>query len=335
MKALIPTAQAKRVSIKSCFVSFYFRSPEGRHMVDTIKVRFTGTPHATMPAGRRLTLTERVRFYHDGFGNCKAEAELPKLLWRHNGRLLANQAELDASVARFKSILSQWVEFASWQWVLVDLVWQFQTRMADVMLAYQWLRFPGVRSWPSLIKGDKEISWRGARLGLKFYDKAEGVLRVELRLAGKELRKRIDADTPLNFDQLYRVFRTEVLKLQPVQMPEARKHSTAEIIAALPLEFQNKAILAYKQGRTARAVSGFKRDVSLARLKKVDWNLCELLPVNNPPPPVNCEPRNQRKKDHENTKAIQTRRVRRATFCRFDSRRCPTAGKPGDEAGAA
>src|SRR5208283_553170 len=163
-------------------------------------------------------------FYHDGFGNCKAEAELPKLVWGHNGRLLANQAELDASVERFRSILSQQVEFTSWQWVLIDLVWQFQTRTAEVILAYQWLQFPGVRCWPTLHKGDKEISWSGARLGLKFYRKAESVLRVELRLAGGQLRKRIDDDAPLNFAELYRVFRAEVLKLSPIQLPEARKH---------------------------------------------------------------------------------------------------------------
>jgi len=275
-------------------MSFFFRTTEGRHMVDTLKVWFTGTPHANVPAHRRMTLLDGVRFYHDGFGNCKAEAELPKLIWGHNGRLLANQAELDASVEQFRSILSRQVEFSSWQLVLVDLVWQFEARTADIILAHQWLRFPGVRNFPSLLCGGKEISWRGSRLGLKFYDKAEGVLRVELRLAGEQLRKRIDADAPLNFDELYQVFRADILKLPPVQLPEARYHSTAEIIATLPTEFQNGAILAYQQGRTARAVSGFKRDVSAARLEKVGWNLSELLPADNPPPPVHCEPRRRR-----------------------------------------
>ena len=264
-------------------------------MVDTVKVWFTGTPHDAMPAGRGVRLDGGVRFWHDGLGNCKTEAELPKLLWGHNGRLVASQAELDASVARLREILSQIVKFESWQLVFVDLVWQFQTRTADVILAHQWLRFPGVRNLPTLHCGGKEISWRGARLGLKFYRKAEGILRVELRLAGAQLRKRIDADAPLNFAGLYQVFRAEVLKLSSIQLPAARKHSTAEIIAALPVEFQNGAILTYQQGRTARAVSGFKRDVSAARLKKVGWNLAALLPAENPPPAVNCEPRNRRK----------------------------------------
>ena len=263
-------------------------------MVDTVKVWFTGTPHAAMPAHRRVQLADGVRFWHDGLGSCKAEAELPKLLWGHNGHLVASQAEIDASVARLREILSQQVEFSSWQMALLDLVWQFQTRTADVILACQWLRFPGVKSWPTMHKGDKQISWSGARLGLKFYRKSEGVLRVELRLAGGQLRKRINADAPLNFTELYQVFRAEVLKLESVQLPEARKHSTAEIIATLPTEFQNGAILAYQQRRTARAVSGFKRDVSAARLKKVGWNLCELLPTQSPPPPVNCEPRKRR-----------------------------------------
>lgn len=282
------------MSIKSCFMSFFFRATEGRRMVDTIKVRFIGTPHANVPAQRRLTLADGVRFYHDGFGNCKAEAELPKLIWGHNGRLLVNQAELDASVTRFRAVLLQQVEFSSWQLVLLDLVWQFETRTADIILAHQWLLFPGVRKKPSLFYGDKAISWRGSRLGLKFYDKAEGILRVELRLAGEQLRKRIDTDAPLNFDELYQVFRADVLNLPPVQLPETRKHSLAEIIAGLPQEFQNPAILAYQMNRTARAVSGFKRDVSIARVKKVGWNLRELLPADNLPPPVHCEPRRKR-----------------------------------------
>lgn len=264
-------------------------------MVDTVKVRFTGTPRDQVSDRRRLILADGVRFYHDGFGNCKAEAELPKLLWGHNGHLISNQAELDASVARFRSILSQQAEFSSWQFVLIDLVWQFQTRTVDVILAHQWLRFPNVRSLPTLFCGGKSISWRGARRGLKFYDKADGVLRVELRLAGEQLRKRITEDTPLNFAQLYQVFREEVLKLQPIQLPEARKHSTAEIIATLPLEFQNGAILAYQQERTARAVNGFKRDVSVARVKRVGWNLRELLPADYPPPPVHCDPRKRQR----------------------------------------
>jgi hypothetical protein len=284
------------MSIKMCFMSFFFRATEGRRMVDTVKVWFTGTPHANVPAHRRVTLADGVRLKHDGFGTCKAEVELPKLLWGHNGRLVANQAELDHSVARFRAVLSQQVEFASWQLVLIDLVWQFQTRPADVILAHQWQRFPGVRSLPSLLCGGREISWRGTRRGLKLYDKADGVLRVELRLAGGQLRKRIDDDAPLDFAELYRVFRAEVLKLSPIQLPEARKHSMAEIIAILPLELQNEAILVYQQGRTARAVSGFKRDVSVARIKRVCWNLCDLLPAENPPPPVNCEPRNQRRR---------------------------------------
>jgi len=287
-----------RVSIKNCFKSFFFRTTEGRHMVDTLKVRFTGTPLAAMPAERGVRLDGGVRFWHDGLGNCKTEAELPKLLWGHNGRLVASQAELDGSVARLREILSEKVKFESWQLVMVDLVWQFKTRPADVILAHQWLHFPGVRKLPSLLYGGKEISWRGARLGLKMYDKAEGVLRVELRLAGEQLRKRIDDDAPLNFEELYSVFRVEVLKLPPVQLPEARKHSTAEIIASLPTELQNTAILTYQQGRTARAASGLKRDVSVARLRAVRWDLRELLPTENPPPAVNCEPRNQRGRTH-------------------------------------
>lgn len=264
-------------------------------MLDTVKVRFCGEVCGDIEPYRRLTLPGGggVRFYHDRLGNCNAEAELPKLLCGHNGHLLATQAELDESFARFRSILSRYVEFESWHLVLIDLVWQFQTRPEDVILAYQWARFPGVRSLPSLFCGDKAISWRGGRgrLVLKFYRKAEGVLRVELRLAGPQLRMRIDENASPDIAQLYGVFRADVLKLSPVPLPEARKHSIAEIVAALPMELQNAAVLTYQAGRTERAVRGFKRDVSIARVKRVGWNLSELLPAKHLPPVVNVEPK--------------------------------------------
>jgi hypothetical protein len=295
MEALLPSQSTSPTSIKSCFAQFFFPITEARPVVDTVKVWFQGEVSGHMPASRRVTLADGVRFFHDGFHGCKAEAELPKLLWGHNGHLLTNQAELDDSVARFRLILSQYVKFQCWHWVLIDLVWQFDTRAEDVILAHQWLRFPGVRSLPSLLCGGKEISWRGGRRGLKFYRKAENVLRVEMRLAGKKLRERISDDAPLNFAELYGAFRAEVQQLPQVQLPDARKHSMAEIVATLPMDTQNTAILAYQIGRTARAVSGFKRDVSLARVNRTGWNLRDLLPAQSPPPPVNVEPKRRRR----------------------------------------
>jgi hypothetical protein len=307
MEALMTSPHTMRTSIKSWFMSLFFRSTEEWHMVDTVKVSFTGTPHAAVPARRRVTLANGVRLYHDGLGTCKAEAELPKLIWGHNGRLLGNQAELDESIARFRRVLSRQVEFKSWQWVLVDLCWQFQTRAAAVILAHEWLRFPGVRSLPSVHCGGKEISWRGGRRSLKMYDKARqfglttGVLRVELRLAGGQLRQQIDENAPLNFTRLWGLFRRELLALPPVELPEARRHSFADVVAALPPAARSVALLTYQQGRTVRAVSQFKRDVSNACLMRIPWNWRDQLPVEVPPLPVNVEPcrRCQNQPKHE------------------------------------
>lgn len=200
---------------------------------------------------------------------------------------------------KLRSILSTVVEFSSWQWVLIDFVWQFQTRAADVILAHQWKYFPGVRSLPTLHNGGRQISWRGAnsRRTLKFYDKARhlhagaGVLRVELRLAGAELRKHIDENAPLDFAELWRVYRSELAGLSPVELPEARKHGIPEAVASLPPEAQSKFLLAYQQERTAHAVSDFKRKLSAADLRKIPWNWRDQLPADSPPPPVNVEPR--------------------------------------------
>ena len=272
------------------------------HMVDTIKVRFTGTP-SEVPARRWVTLPGGVRLWHDGEGNCKAEAELPKLLFGHNGRVLANQGELDNAISKFRATLSQVVKFNLCQLVLIDLCWQFHARATDLILAHLWLRFPGVKSLPTLFGGGKAISWRGAnsRRCLKFYDKArqfcvgENVLRIELRLAGAELRKRIDESAPLNFLELWRLFRKELVQLAPVELPEPRKHDFAEVIAALPPEMQSAALLTYQQVRTPRAVSEFKRLISIARLRRIEWNWNDQLPPDCPPPSVNVEPRSLRR----------------------------------------
>lgn len=111
-------------------------------MVDTLKVRITGTPRADVPSGTRVTLRGGVRLHYDGFVTTKAEAELPKRLWGHNGRLIANQGELDAGVSRIRNILAEQVPFTAWEVALLDLVWQFEAQTAEVILAHQWARFP-------------------------------------------------------------------------------------------------------------------------------------------------------------------------------------------------
>ena len=137
MEGTNPNARRMPTSIKSCFTAVFFRTQGGRRMVDTVKVWFTGTLRADLPPRKKVTLPGGVvRFWQDGFGNCKAETELPKLLWGHNGRLVSNQAELDQCAALLRATLLAVVEFASWEWVLLDLCWQFSTRAADVILAH-------------------------------------------------------------------------------------------------------------------------------------------------------------------------------------------------------
>ena len=256
-------------------------------MVDSVKVKFTGRLLVPVPPRRQLVL----------------QNELPKLLWGHNGHLLSNQADLDRSIAIFHETVASVVEFTTWQWVLVDLCWQFRARASDVIRAHQWLPFAGIRSLPSLICGGKEISWRGAgsRRALKMYDKnprsrdeADGVLRVELRLGGAKLREKIDVDAGLDFDALYQIFRAEVVKLAPVTLPEPRKHTFAELAAGLPLEIRSQFLLDYRQGKTTRTARGFERNVSSACLRRIGWDCNDKLPVNHLPELVNTESNRRR-----------------------------------------
>src|ERR1035437_10382477 len=189
----------------------------------------------------------------------------------------------------------------------LDLCWQFRARAADVIRAHQWSTFAGIRNLPSLICGGKEISWWGAksRRALKMYDKnlrargeADGVLRVELRLAGPKLREKIDVSVGLNFGELYQIFRTEVVKLAPVTLPEPRKHSFADLAAGLPLEIRSQFLLGYRQGKTSRAVRGFERKIGSACLRRIGWNWSEKLPVGHPPELINVESKRRQTQGH-------------------------------------
>lgn len=270
----------------------------GFPMVDTVKIEFNGIAKIDITPRKRRTLTNGARLWYDGIATFRAEAELPKLLWGHNGRLITSQGELDASLELLRSSLQKYVEFSSWQFVRVDLCWQFNTDAKAVILAHQWTCLPGIRKRPTVFDGGKQISWRGgrSRVVLKMYQKSSSstgesktVLRVELTLAGAGLRCRINPIVPLRFDALWKAFRDELIKLPAPRVPERRKHSFAEIIAALAPECRKMALLVYRAGRTAQSVSNFEKHVGMACLQQIVWNWETELPADHPPTAVHVD----------------------------------------------
>jgi hypothetical protein len=270
----------------------------GFPMVDTVKIEFNGVAKIDIPPRKRLTLTNGARLWYDGIATFRAEAELPKLLWGHNGRLITNQEDLDASLELLRSSLQKYVEFSSWQFVRIDLCWQFNTDAKAVILAHQWTCLPGIRKRPTVFDGGKQISWRGgrSRVVLKMYQKSSSpigesktVLRVELTLAGAGLRCRINPSVPLRFDTLWKAFRGELIKLPAPRVPERRKHSFAEIIAALAPECQKMGLLIYQAGRTAQSVSNFEKQVGTACLQRIVWDWGTKLPSDHPPIAVHVD----------------------------------------------
>jgi len=269
-------------------------------MVDTARVWFTGSPRAALPANHWVwDYAKQVRVKFDGSQEFRAEAELPKLIFGHNGRICSSQRELNLAVDRFRSALGSVAEFDEWTWTRLDLVWQWKVeRASEIILAHQWLKFPGIRNDPSLLYGGKMITWCGAksRLMFKLYDKARsfgngaGVLRAELKLAGEQLRKRIDGNAALDFNELWGAFRLELLNFASVTVPEARRHTFAEVSASLTPEQQSRALSVYRLGRSERAIRLFQHQVSNATLKRIAWHWHNKL-RKRPRLPAQCEPK--------------------------------------------
>lgn len=267
-------------------------------MVDSVKIKIEGRPKQPLPSRHRVEHSG-VRIWYDGVGLFKFETELPLLLFGVKGKLIVTQQHLAQAEEKLRSIIASLVDVESSEWTLVDLVWQVHAPAKSIILAYQWYQFPGIRSLPAVFGGGQSISWGsfGSRLKVLLYDKSTqlkvgtDVLRAEIRLAGQQLRKRIDQSKRLDFQELYKVYRGLLIKLHPVEIPDGPKRNMAQIAAELsPIE-QNVVISRYSHGRSIRTVQQFKKDMSKAQIKNIKWDWRTVFPADGPPPPVTVEPK--------------------------------------------
>ncbi len=150
-----------------------------------------------------------LTIFGGGRGFNSVRANLPKLLWGHNGRVITTEAELKAAF--------QWLEYmlhlvlepvfpnkafvpglpdtVECHFTRIDLAWQFP-REEGVFFALSNASHEKIRSLPSLIKGET-VHLRGSFLEIICYEKVrqmrvrsqipDEVHRVEMRLKNKAL----------------------------------------------------------------------------------------------------------------------------------------------------
>src|SRR5262245_65268689 len=97
-------------------------------MLDTVKFALDAQLRGLSRGVRPHPLVRFRRGALEGrIGSVECES-LPKLLWGHNGRVIATQAELDAALGQLWTEVNRVVEapqLGEWRPLRLDLVWQF------------------------------------------------------------------------------------------------------------------------------------------------------------------------------------------------------------------
>lgn len=229
------------------------------------------------------------------------EASLPKLLWGHNGRVIASRDELDQGLMKLwegTNTIATAPPLSEWTLKRADLVWQFEglsaERIVDALSAF---RLPSVAS-PPMHQAGRGITWRGAgsRFMLVCYCKSrkmrvEGdVLRIEVRLVGRELVRLRGADWR-NFGELWRAYRNIVLCLPDVPQRDNDRAGWPEaLVQVVPAEYHELTLsLVGLKERRLRAVRQRMRVTAANLPQPLRWE--SLLPADSPPKAACVEPR--------------------------------------------
>ena len=135
------------------------------------------------------------------------QVSLPRLLFKHNGRLITKQRQIDQAMKAADLLLTQIadrrVSIPGTKFVRVDLAWQIKGKIQDFIAAHQPITHPEIHGLPSIWQGES-ILWKGKEMSILFYDKfaemrkkrnhlskipekARDIVRIEIRLRGSKL----------------------------------------------------------------------------------------------------------------------------------------------------
>jgi hypothetical protein len=231
-------------------------------------------------------------------------ASLPRLSYGHNGRLIPNQAELDAAVGLLQAKTEEIANppRCSYYLTRVDLVWQFRCDPAAFILAHRHARHARLRCDPTRYES-RSMALEGSEMRISFYDKVlerfkrnGDVLRVEVQLRGDRLKEELGNGarvTRLVFADCYAAFRRIMLGfcLPPIE----RGGKIAQLLAmGERAGWQSDGIPAfdlYTGGMSGRHVRRLQKQMAAWRpmVFQIDW--AQILPVDGPPAVVDVEER--------------------------------------------
>jgi hypothetical protein len=274
-------------------------------VMDTFAMRPFWPLRFPLPADKRLT--GPVRFGVDSTGERLAwvEASLPRLLFGHNGRLLASQADIDGALKALGEKLGEFAivpPLADWPSPSrLDISWQFDIRQRlrkpahALILAHQGLQHPAVKEPP--VPRRNSLTWEGTKARLQFYGKSrkmklgDDIMRVEYRLSGKPLRNALPGEDWRKLPNLWACFRTALSKLPAITAPSNSGGWPEAIGRSVPIKYHGP-ILAELANKSPRSRRDYSRRMSAASAHLgADFSWSEWLPPEGPPPPVHVEPK--------------------------------------------
>jgi len=271
-------------------------------MLDTLRVRGAWRLKTALPGRRKVSLKPCVKVWGDSLERVleMAECSLPKLLFGHNGRVLENQDQLDAALAKLREVLGTIADvpdISEWEPWRVDIAWNFDRPVRPLVLAHAALRVRGIQREGTLHPGYDGVSWRGAksRFMVTFYDKARqmrvpgSVLRAEVSLRGEQLARRLHGGDWHDFSALWRTYRNIMASLPAIERT-AEARGWQEAIGPEPPEVRQRILarLAHKPSGTFRR---YRRRIEAAAAQLPGtFSWADILPVDGPPPPVNVQP---------------------------------------------
>jgi hypothetical protein len=220
------------------------------------------------------------------------EVSLPRILFGHNGHLIAWQNEIDAALQKVELILNQFSTALDPARVYrrVDLVWQFMGDPSIFALAHRHCRHPMIHR-PPIAYGNDGLEWRGSSLKIIMYDKllqqakrSGDVVRLEVQLRGRSLVRLLGnrvAVSDLIFSRCYKTYRTIIQKFSAKLVPKIS--NTLDLIAfgteKYNLDLWPHWASTYKN---PQSLNRARRQLLVRKLKYFGVNWSTLLPKGRP-----------------------------------------------------
>lgn len=229
------------------------------------------------------------------------KVSLPRMLHGDNAELLVDQEQVDAAMGNLFDVLSEIADTSSGlsHFTRVDIVWQFNEPPIPLIRAHKFCKFPRCRR-PQVSHSESSSSWNYDGMRIIMYDKvlqmskrAGDITRVEVQLSKGRLKKYLsDSVSPvqrLDFNCCYRAYRKIMTTFAPsvsVDTPRDIYESMAILEADAAAGQRTSPMSLLLSSMNTRTANDWRRKVTAASLRRVNFQWENVLPKNEPPAAV-------------------------------------------------